>query len=77
MKSEGCLEYVTCDFTVHIAFPAKKVCCQFCEFCHSENGGSRFRCNVTGEILPYYNQGLGMNCPLPINLKNEGEDSND
>ena len=65
----SCLEYVKVVFPLEISFPADRVFCDFCEFCHSENSGTRFRCYLTGEILPYHNAITGHRCPLdlPVN----------
>ena len=72
----GCVQYVECDYLQHIAFPADKVVCDLCPFCHTENSGTRFRCLETGEILPYHNVDYGRRCPLPIekNIEKESEE---
>ena len=62
----GCVEYVRTVFPLEIGFPADDVCCKYCEFCHSENGGSRFRCWRTGEILFWYDSLVGERCPLDL-----------
>ena len=64
--SPGCVEYVECDITVHLAFPANMVICDICEFCRTENNGTRFRCLLNSRILPYHNKCVGQDCPLPI-----------
>ena len=64
----GCIEYVTCDYQMHICFPKDWIVCDHCPFCHAENSGTRFRCYETGEILPYHNSGIGVRCPLPIEI---------
>ena len=72
-----CTEYIRCVLPVEICFPANKVCCDLCEFCHTENSGTRFRCMRTAEILPYHNVGVGLKCPLPINLQPTNEEENE
>ena len=71
----GCTKYVQRQITLTISFPADKVCCDLCEFCHTENSGTRFRCLRTGEILPYHNVDYGLKCPLfdndPIDKESE------
>lgn len=62
----GCVEYTTCIYPLKISFPKGMEICDICQFCHTENSGTRFRCTETGEILPYHNRGRGMRCPLPI-----------
>ena len=62
----GCREYLVTVFPLRIAFPADNVCCDYCDFCRSENAGSRFRCYLTCEILPYHNSVPGARCPLDI-----------
>ena len=62
----GCVEYVRTVYRLEISFPAGNVCCKYCEFCHSENGGSRFRCWRTGEILFWYDCMVGERCPLDL-----------
>ena len=62
----GCLSYVKVIHPLEIAFPADRVVCDWCEFCHSENSGTRFRCYLTGEILPYHNAATGARCPLDL-----------
>lgn len=70
------IEYVATVYPVTINFPKEKIICDLCPFCHTENGGTRFRCTETAEILPYHNLGIGIRCPLGINLKNNEEDCN-
>jgi len=60
----GCVEYVTASITLEIHFPKDRVVCDLCEFCHTENSGTRFRCLRTGEILPFHNVDYGLRCPL-------------
>jgi hypothetical protein len=62
----GVGKYVECDITVHIAFPEDMVICDICEFCRTENSGTRFRCLLNSKILPFHNRGIGLDCPLPI-----------
>lgn len=70
----GCMEYTECDYTIHIGFPKGMEICDLCEFCHTENAGTRFRCMRTAEILPFHNKGLGMRCPLPITLNQKTDE---
>ena len=58
------IEYVTARMVYRIAFPPDKVCCDICDFCRTENAGTRFRCTVTAEILPFHNKTTGIRCPL-------------
>ena len=62
----GCLDYVYTTYAMRIAFPADNVCCDYCDFCRAENAGTRFRCFLTCEILPYHNCAPGARCPLDI-----------
>ena len=62
----GCVNYVRTVFPMEIGFPADHVCCKYCEFCRSENAGTRFRCSLTGEILFWYDQVTGERCPLDL-----------
>ena len=66
-----CLNYVTCDVTVTVSFPEDMVICDICDFCRTENSGTRFRCMLNSKILPYHNKGIGIDCPLPIKQKIE------
>ena len=61
-----CMEYVRCTVEVEIAFPKDQVICDLCEFCRTENYGSRCRCLLNSKILPYHSTGIGIDCPLPI-----------
>lgn len=70
-SSRCCYDYVRVTHTFEIAFPADSVCCDWCEFCHSENSGTRFRCYLTGEILPWHNGMTGERCPLDLPKKTE------
>ncbi len=72
-----CLEYDSYEIVIRIHFPKGKACCDWCEFNHSENNGTRFRCNLTGELLPYHREGVGMKCPLPINQNTAPETGED
>ena len=62
----GCINYVTIEYPMRIAFPENMVICDICPFCHTENSGTRFRCTETGEILPFHNHDTGRRCPLGI-----------
>ena len=66
----GCMDYVTVTFPLRVCFPADEVICDLCEFCHSENSGTRFRCYLTGEILPFHGSCLGQRCPLGLQGEN-------
>ena len=71
----GTQQYVTVNYNMTVSFPEDKVFCDLCPFCHVENGGTRFRCTETGEILPFHNVDYGRSCPLPIPTKIiKGED---
>ena len=70
----GCDSYVTVVYPLKVSFPADCVVCDFCEFCHSENSGTRFRCYLTGEILPYHNAVTGLRCPLDLPKPNTNEE---
>lgn len=70
-----CTEYVTVSYQMEVAFPVDQVICDLCDFCRSENAGTRFRCSRTGEILPVHNKTIGRRCPLGIRTKYaEGEE---
>lgn len=72
------VSYVTVEYQKEISFPADRVVCDLCPFCHTENSGSRFRCVETGEILPFHNVDYGLRCPLPIpKTNNIGGNEND
>ena len=58
----------------HVAFPADMVICDVCEFCRTENNGTRFRCLLNSRILPYHNRCIGRDCPLPITAEPGGDD---
>ena len=73
---KGCVNYLIVPYELQIAFPSDMVICDLCPMCRTENSGTRFRCNETGEILPYHNKGTGMRCPLPIPEK-EAEPDDD
>lgn len=60
-----CLKYITVPVTVNISFPEDMVICDICDFCRTENSGSRYRCMLNAKILPYHNKGIGRDCPLP------------
>ena len=57
-------EYVYRKIVLTLAFPADRVVCDLCMFCHTENSGTRFRCLQTGEILPFHNVDYGLRCPI-------------
>lgn len=67
MKVHGCTEYVTASLVYEAHFPVGHVSCALCDFARSENAGTRFRCSLTGELLPYYNKDTGLRCPLVFN----------
>ena len=75
----SCIEYVSSEYLMRIAFPSDMVICDLCPFCHTENSGTRFRCTETGEILPYHNKDIGLRCPLslPVKTYESEEDEND
>jgi len=60
-----CLKYVTIPVTINVSFPEDMVICDICDFCRTENSGSRYRCMLNAKILPYHNKGIGIDCPLP------------
>ena len=66
----GCTEYVEASCVYETAFPVGRVACDLCDFCRSENAGTRFRCLLTAEILPFHNKSIGLRCPLTF--KNNG-----
>ncbi len=72
-----CLEYVTTEITLKVGFPKDQIICDLCDFCRSENAGTRFRCILTSEILAAHNKTIGRRCPLdlpnPYQLKLEEE----
>lgn len=61
----GCMEYVQAEVTVTVSFPKDMAICDICDFCRSENNGTRFRCMLNSRILPYHGRGIGIDCPLP------------
>lgn len=61
-----CLEYVTTQITLEIGFPKDQIVCDLCDFCRSENAGTRFRCTLTSEILAAHNKTIGRRCPLDL-----------
>ncbi len=66
-KNPGfCLEYVTTQITLDVGFPKDQVICDLCDFCRSENAGTRFRCILTSEILATHNKTIGRRCPLDL-----------
>lgn len=67
MKGHGCTEYVTASLFYEVHFPVGQVSCALCDFSRSENAGSRYRCCLTGEILPFYSKDTGLRCPLVFN----------
>lgn len=74
----GTQQYVTARVELEINFPADKVVCDLCPFCHTENSGTRFRCLQTGEILPFHNVDYGLRCPLDLPKRAiEGGDKNE
>ena len=74
----GTVQYVSVPYQTTVNFPADKVICDLCPFCHAENAGTRFRCTETGEILPFHNVDYGLRCPLPIPQKKiESEEENE
>lgn len=70
----GCTEYVVGRLIYEAAFPEGRVCCDFCDFCRSENAGTRFRCSMTAEILPFHNKSIGLRCPLTIDQNKKEND---
>ena len=67
----GCVSYITMDLQMQVSFPEDMVICDLCPFCHTENSGTRFRCTLTSEILPFHNKDYGLHCPLPMPDKNK------
>ena len=65
----GTQQYIHKEITLDICFPAERVVCDLCPFCHTENSGTRFRCLQTGEILPFHNVDFGLRCPLGLENK--------
>ena len=63
-RLNGCTEYITGVMVYSASFPNGQVICDMCDFCRSENAGTRFRCSQTGELLPYHNKDIGLRCPL-------------
>ena len=61
-----CTRYITVPVTVEVSFPEDMVICDVCDFCRTENSGSRYRCMLNAKILPYHNKCIGQFCPLPI-----------
>lgn len=48
---------------IPVHFPENEVMCRYCPALRSDQGGARYKCTVTGEIL--YNIDLiGAHCPL-------------
>ena len=72
-RLNGCTVYTTASYVYTASFPEGNVCCDLCDFCRSENAGTRFRCSATGEILPYHNKSTGLRCPLNFNDEKENE----
>lgn len=69
-----CTKYITVTYPMEVSFPADQVVCDMCDFCRSENAGTRFRCSRTGEILPVHNKTIGMRCPLGLSISQFGEE---
>lgn len=72
-RLNGCTVYTTATLVYTASFPNGNVCCDLCDFCRSENAGTRFRCSLTGEILPFHNKDTGLRCPLDFNNEKETE----
>lgn len=71
----GCIEYVTAKLALEVSFPKDQVICDLCNFCRSENAGTRFRCSLTAEILAFHNKAIGQRCPLELpKTNNESEE---
>ena len=71
-KGRYTLNYIQRQVTMTINFPEDMVICDVCDFCRSENNGTRFRCMLTSEILPYHNKVTGLRCPLfPVDVDPE------
>lgn len=64
-----CTSYIRIPVTVEVCFPEDMVICDICDFCRTENSGTRFRCLLNSRILPYHNKTIGEDCPLGINQK--------
>ena len=71
----GCTKYITTELTIEVGFPEDQVVCDLCDFCRSENAGTRFRCILTAEILAFHNKGIGRRCPLDLPKTNESEEN--
>lgn len=67
----GCTEYITTQLTIDVSFPKDQVICDLCNFCRSENAGTRFRCSLTAEILAFHNVTIGRSCPLDLKIERE------
>lgn len=61
-----CMKYITVPVTIEVSFPEDMVICDICDFCRTENSGSRYRCMLNSKILPYHNKCIGIDCPLPL-----------
>ena len=72
----GCTRYIRVPVTIEVCFPEDMVICDICDFCRTENSGSRYRCMLNSRILPYHNKTIGEDCPLGIQnqMKIEEED---
>ena len=70
-RKHECLSYLRVPVTVEVSFPEDMVICDICDFCRTENSGTRFRCMLNSKILPYHNKTVGEFCPLGINKEIE------
>lgn len=45
------------------AFPEDVMCCRYCRFIRSDNGGIRYKCVVTDRVIFNFDQ-PGPDCPM-------------
>lgn len=63
-KIEGVSYYTTGYVNIPVHFPENKVSCQWCPYIRYDDGLKRHLCRFTFEFLPYWNTGIGNQCPI-------------
>ena len=69
---DGVRHFTTAVLNHIVAFPEKRVCCKFCQFCTYDRNSTTNRCIVTSQMLYRIDKGVGVDCPLEL-ITEEGE----
>jgi len=68
---KGVSYYTHGEVCLPVHFPEDKVICQYCQFCYCESDLKRWRCRLTREMIYNPHAGVGVECPIKIELEEE------